>query len=231
MPHETLDVISYASIGESPFGSIPLDDLLFDTCIKRISYLLPIHILSLPSSILRLPSDVIVPNLPSFLGLFSVSSCAEMMCNYILEHLGASPSECDEILRSVCDAGAISVICRTMVSAAGENCTISLAILLAQIVLAFDEPKQSLSDNCSEMLSTVFSIDSIFEFALIIAAHLARLSSEYVNELMRNNIFSSAVGAINSKNRNLRLRATSVIANITKHVQSNLFVAKQDVKG
>ncbi|OHT04215.1 AGC family protein kinase [Tritrichomonas foetus] len=218
MPQESLDIACYVAVISSPFLSITLDDLMLDVCVQKLPYLLPYHVPPTLEGVLSLPESAVTPNLPQLLGLFGVSSCAELICDFILQQVNNPHSDYSDMIETLCDAGIIPAICG-VISDSGSNCPSSLSLLLAHIVLNFALPNKVLRDNCNEILSTLLSSDTVTETALIISGHFARLSSEFLSPLIQAGVLSYAERALHSEFAVIRARASSLLGNITKHAK------------
>lgn len=218
MPQDPLDLISYVSVLVSPFSLVQLDEFLLEVCVERIPYLLPIHVPPLLTSILSLSPDIIIQYLPPLLGLFSIHSCAERICDFVLRMIAEDRKDYSEIIDNLCEAGIIPSICG-VINDAGPQAPSSLTLLLTHIVLRYSSPSKILRDNCAEILQTVFSVEEFVENALIIAAHYARLSSDFLSPLIQAGALICAERCITSEFAVIRARASSLLGNITKHAE------------
>ena len=218
MPQETLDVIAYVLITVSPFGLLPLDYLLLDSCVEKISYLLPVHVPSLLNSILAIPSENVIPVIPQLLGLFAIQGCAAMICDFILDQMGQSPGDIPELIENLCEAGLIPALCG-VISDNGAQSPASSYLLLTHVVLNYASVDPILTEHCSEILAVIINNDNLTESGLIIAGHFARLSSEFVSTLVQSGALNFAMNALESDFTVLRARACSLIGNIAKQAE------------
>ncbi|KAK8899914.1 serine/threonine protein kinase [Tritrichomonas musculus] len=246
MPQETLDITCYTAIITSPFVSFQLDDLMLDICVQRLPYLLPIHVPPTLEGVLSLPEPAVTPNLPQLLGMFGVTNCAEMICDFILCQINEPKTDYSDMIDTLCEKGIIPAICRAITeneensidskssisksslidskSSNGKKKPSSLELLLAHIVLNFAQPAKVLSDTISEILATILENESalsaeVSEIALIITGHFARLSSDYISPLIQAGVLPYAERGLKSESASIRARSSSLIGNITKHAR------------
>ena len=218
MPTETADVISYIAITASPFAVLPLDDLMIDACISRISYLLPFHVVALLTAILTAPNVSVVPYLQQLLSLFRIEGCAALFCDFVLSEINKSPENNSELIDTLCEAGAIPALCG-VIRENGDRTPASAYLVLTHIVLVYSRPSPILTEHGDEIIDTVVNIDNITESGLIIASHFARLSPDFVPSLLNSNALAFAQKALQSDSPVIRARACSLIGNIAKHVE------------
>jgi fused-like protein len=92
-----------------------------------------------------------------------------------------------------------------------------VVLALAQIIMTHETPTELLLSQATEILNSIFSVDSAAETALIIAAHLARMSKDFLPSLAECGALNLAERALQSDVPMIRAKALDFVANLCRH--------------
>lgn len=219
-PSTQNEYLSIMSVLSSPFYHFPMNSSLVKMCTENITSLIPFHQPALLDTLLNLQPKSVQEFLPSMVGLFGMPKCANQLSDYILNVIGEktqSSSDDQELLvNNLCEAGILTQIA-TVICDLGPSVPPNVVIVLAQIVMTFKKATPLLINQATEILNSVFSIDSAAESGLIIASHLARLSKEFLPALTECGALNLAERALQSEVTLIRAKALDFIGNICRH--------------
>lgn len=215
-PHEPEDYLSIMSVLSSPFCHAPIDETQIEICVANINQLIPFHQPSLLATLLSLNPSKVTPYLPMLVSLYPLPQCASLLSDYILKALSDQSKKSIELVVSLCEAGILTMI-SSVICDLGPSVPPNVVIVLAQIIMTFDKPYQLLFDQATEILNSIFSIDSAAESGLIIASHLARMSKDFLPALTECGALNLAERALQAEVAQIRARALDFIGNVCRH--------------
>ncbi|KAK8875654.1 serine/threonine protein kinase [Tritrichomonas musculus] len=215
-PQEQEDYLSIMSVLSSPFCHAPIDESQIDLCVANINQLIPLHQPALLSTILSLDPSRVIPYLPMLVSLYPLPQCASLLSDYILKALSTQNKRSVELVVSLCEAGILTMI-SSVICDLGPSVPPNVVIVLAQIIMTFDKPYQLLFEQATEILNSIFSIDSAAESGLIIASHLARMSKDFLPALTECGAMNLAERALQAEVAQIRARALDFVGNVCRH--------------
>ena len=219
-PSTQNEYLCIMSVLSSPFFHFPMNSSLVQMCTESITNLIPFHQPALLDTLLNLQPKSVQSFLPSMVGLFATPKCANQLSDYILNVIGEksqnSSSDHELLVNNLCDAGILTQI-SSVICDLGPSVPPNVVIVLAQIVMSFKKPTPLLLSQATEILNSVFSIDSAAESGLIIASHLARLSKDFLPALTECGALNLAERALQSEVTLIRAKALDFIGNICRH--------------
>jgi hypothetical protein len=178
--------------------------------------MVPMHQPALLGTLLALQRTNVLPFLPSLVGLYVQPVCAVTLSDYILEVLARPSATTEYIVNELCENGILSMI-SALICEMGPGVPASVVLVLAQIILTFSHPTELLLAQATEILNSIFSIDSAAETALIIAAHLARLSKDFLPSLTECGALNLAGRALQSDIAQIRSKGLDFVGNLCRH--------------
>ncbi|OHT08166.1 AGC family protein kinase [Tritrichomonas foetus] len=213
-PTEVSEMLCTMSVLNSPFCHIPMNPAMVDECAANITSLIPFHQFPLLETLFSLQPESVYKHIPSMIGLFVLPSCANYLSEYILNALSMKGNE--DLVLNLCEAGILTTIA-SVICDLGPSVPPNVVILLAQIIMTFQKPTELLLDQATEILTSIFSIDSAVESGLLIASHLARISKEFLPALSECGALNLAERALQADIPIIRSRALDFIGNICRH--------------
>jgi hypothetical protein len=138
------------------------------------------------------------------------------MSEYILQVLAQPKSETESVIKGLCENGILSAI-SALICELGPSVPPCVVVVLAQIILTFQKPTGILISQATEILNSVFSIESASETALIIASHLARISKDFLPSLAECGALNIAERALQSDVVQIRAKGLDFIGNVCRH--------------
>lgn len=216
-PSNEIEILSYAPVLSSPFCHIPMEEAFVDICAENITGLLPFHQPALLGTLFALQPKRILPLLPKLVPLYSQPTCANLMSEYILENIGTPNVQSQVLVEQLVEVGILPMI-STVICDFGPAVPANVVIVLAQIILTFKKPTQTLVEQSTEILNSVFSVDCAVESSLIIASHFARLSKEFLPALSECGALNLTERALQSEVPQIRSKGLDFIGNICRHV-------------
>ena len=225
-PRTLNEVLCYATTYGSPFAAFPVDETLLPYCIEKLPRLLPIHQLPLLSVMLALPAESVIPHLPEMIDVFSIPGCTPDLCVFVLNAFENYRSAVEEVREKVCSNGLVAVLARC-ISEGGQSAPPAAVLLFIECILSYTQPCTLLRTCCPDIMNALFAADWTRESAYIVAAHFARLSSEFVSILEQNGVIDFAASDLTSQSPYVRMRAAAFLGNLYHHGgRSSEFSAK-----
>jgi len=211
-PIESLESLSYIGILSSPFAHIPIDDTLVKYCVTAIPTLVPYHQPALLSTLFSLPPESIIGIIPDIVRLMASPYNSNCISEYITNVISQPSGILDKFINSLCEAEYLLMVIGIL-SELGPSIPPSVIYAWSQVILSFNHPSPLLVKDAPEILSSIFALDSAAETALMIAGHLARLSSEFIPILDSYSALSLAERAIQSEAVQIRVSSLGFIGN------------------
>ena len=215
-PESQEDYLLMMSVLSSPFCHAPINADHLEICVSNIGKLLPFHQPALLTTLFSLDPVKVVPYLPNMICLYPLPQCASTLSDYILHALAKQNKESINIVTKLCENGILTMIA-SVISDLGPSVPPNVVIVLAQIIMTFDKPNEILLEQSTEILNSIFSIDSAVESGLIIASHLARLSKAFLSALSECGALNLAERALQAEIPIIRARALDFIGNVCRH--------------
>ena len=219
-PSTRNEMLCTISVLSSPFCHIPIVSSMVKSCVESITDLTPFHQPPLLDTLLSLEPKSVRQYLPSMVGLFALPSCASRLSDYFLNELSnQTPGDSkvfDEFVAPLCEAGILTTIAG-LICDLGPSVPANVVILLTQLILSFQRPTHLLLSQATEVLNSVFSIDSAVESGMIIASHLARMSKDFLSALSECGALNLAERALQADIPLIKTRALDFIGNICRH--------------
>lgn len=185
-PVTQFEYLSFVSILSSPFSHAPLSSVLIGKCITHINSLIKFHQPSLLQAIFNLPITDIINSLSSLVHLYDIPSCMEPFSEFLLNQVKSN----DQLISPLISAS-VPLKLSQLIGLTKQDYSKTHLLLLIHIILLSTKDNRELLEQCPYILSTVFSIESAYEAALIIASHFARLSDEFNPILEKEGVFPS----------------------------------------
>ena len=179
-PETEEDALCYSSSLTSPFLHLPLSEYGVDACVSSLPMLVAYHQPSLLQQLLNLPHELIRDRLPDMVSMFAAPACCDLLSSYILTWL-PDPSNKDLAMK-LAEAGALIAMAGT-ISDMGPDVPPNVVLCLANIIMCFNKPIQILYEQSTEILNSVFAIDTAIESALLIAINFLRLSPDFIEAI------------------------------------------------
>ncbi|OHS98510.1 AGC family protein kinase [Tritrichomonas foetus] len=214
MPQTQVEYLSFVSILSSPFSHLPISTSIIDSCISQINRLTVYHQPSLLNSIFSMPLQNIMNALTSLLHLFDVSSCADRFAEFLLKHV---KSDRDPVLVASLVHCNVPVKLSQFIAEYGPATTPAVISLLTHIVLLNQKPTPELVNQAGDILRSVFAVDVTSEAALIIAAHFARLGSDFIEILEQCGALVFAEQQLKSNDSAIRALTLNFAGNVWKN--------------
>ncbi|OHT02218.1 AGC family protein kinase [Tritrichomonas foetus] len=215
-PQHQEDFLLIMSVLSSPFCHAPVNVTHLDLCVENISGLVPFHQPALLATLFALDPNKVVQYLPMMVCLYPIPQCASTLSDYILHCLAKQDNSSQNLVLALCEAGILTMIA-SVISDLGPSVPANVVIVLAQIIMTFDRPNDILIEQATEILNSIFSIDSAAESGLIIASHLARLSKDFLPALSECGALNLAERALQAEVPQIRARALDFIGNVCRH--------------
>jgi hypothetical protein len=215
-PKTEVEYLAYSAVLSSPFFHMPLQSSFLGPIVTSIANLVPVHQPALLGTLLALQPVSVLPDLPKLVVLYCQPACATMLSEYILQVLGNGGPEIEVLVRALCDNGILSLI-STLICDMGPAVPPPVVLALAQIIMSHEEATELLLSLATEILNSIFSVDSAAETALIIGAHLARISKDFLSSLAECGALNLAERALQSDVPLIRAKALDFVANLCRH--------------
>jgi fused-like protein len=212
-PRSEVELMCYSSVLSSPFCHIPIQESFLESCCDCIVNMVPMHQPALLGTLLALQPQNVLAFLPSMVGLFVSLSCSMILSDYIIQVLASPAPHVEYIVNALCESGILSMISSLICELGPSN----VAVLLAQIILTFQNPTELLIDQAAEILNSIFSIESAAESALIIASHLARLSKDFLAPLTECGALNIVERALGAEVPRIRAKGLDFVGNLCRH--------------
>ena len=220
IPQNHNELLCYVGILSSPFSHIPLDNNLIDLCIKNIENLLPFHQPPLLNSLFNLDTNIIINILPELLKLFNSPTNANVISEYIIKILSLNIN-LDNLLNVLCKADYLIII-PNLISELGPSIPPTIVYAWSQVIHSFKDINPILLKSTPIILNSLFNLDSAAETSLMIAAHLSRLSSDFIPLLNNAGAISLAERALQSEALQIKLSALTFFGNYCKKTSLNI---------
>ncbi|OHS97467.1 AGC family protein kinase [Tritrichomonas foetus] len=209
-PTQKSEFLGYACIICSLFTFLSIDEKTLTSCSNYITNIMPYHQPPLLKNILKLDKEEVLSVLTSLVSLFESQAATSIFSEYILEAL--TPELADELLENDALLSLAHVI-----SEMGPNVPAPTVLVLAKLILSFNEAGALLFEQSREVLTSIFSVEMAAESGLIIASHFARLSSAFLPSLSECGAINLAARGLLADIPRIRGRALDFIGNYCRH--------------
>lgn len=216
-PQSTSELLCYGSLLSSPFIHIPMSAEILPFCVSKINDLLSFHQPSLLTAILNLDQREILQYVPRFIPLYKLPICATTISDFVLETIELPGPRTDVIAEQLIENGILLQIA-SMICEFGPEVPPNVVLLQTQLILTIKTPTKVLVEQSTEILNSVFSVDSAAESGLLIASHFARLSADFLPALKECGALNLAIRCLQSEIFALRGKALDLIGNICRHI-------------
>jgi fused-like protein len=143
-------------------------------------------------------------------------TCAVQLSDYILQVLSERRAETKLVVNSLIEKGILAFI-SALICELGPSVPPCVVVVLAQLILTLQKPIDALMEQATEILNSIFAIESAAETALIIASHLARMSKEFLPSLAECGALNLAERALQSDVTQIRAKGLDFIGNLCRH--------------
>lgn len=214
-PMTEQDLLCYVSVLSSPFSHFPLSEDLVPACVDNIQKLLPYHQPPLLATLFTLPTESVLVILAGLLPLFGSPNNASIISEYITQLMGCEQSIKQEAIDTLCGHEYLQTVAGC-IAELGPAIPPAVVYAWSQVILSFRQPTKDLVEATPTVLNAVFALDSAVETSLMIGAHLARLSSEFINDLLDAGAMTLAERALQSEAVQIKTAALSFIGNFCR---------------
>lgn len=226
-PESGEDYFLFMSMIESPFMHLTLNAKCVDRCIQSFDFVLPFHQPALLRAIFTAPTSEILRLAKPLVRLFDNSVCVDTLASMFLQTL---KKRNDSNLVSVLIKNDALLSAAKIIANNGSATPGSVVSLLTFLVISTKTATPELSEQAGDIIRSVFGVPECAEAAVIIGAHLARVSPKFLKVLDECNALQFAEAQLQKGNESTKLRAMSLIGNICKHEPMRIDLARPIIK-